>query len=668
MGWFLSAEWNMIKSCGLVPFSRMERDQIIRTERDQIMWLVPFSRMENVLKSCGLVPFSRMERDQIIRTERDQIMWLVPFSRMENVLKSCGLVPFSRMERDQIIRMKQDQIMWVGSFQQNGTGSNHVSWFLSAEWNRIKSCGLVPFSRMERDQIMWVGSFQQNGQRTAPGLPRQTSLQTPMISNLSASSDRPPEYAYPELPPISSPPPTYEVAMGKRLGASKPSHISIVNPRLTDGPSCLSSCLNQVPTADTGSVSVRLIAYVTELCTVSVGQEWGRVVKLHQTVLADSEISRGQPIRGGPPAWGLGEGLTTHHRKKQLVTKPNNKPRNGTDSPATKYMIMSRDQNIVRNGTIKTGDLSFEEVEKFKYLGATVTNINDTREEIKRRINMRNACYYSVEKLLSSSLLSKNLKVRIYKTVLLPVVLYGCETWNLTLREKQRLRFFENKVLMKIFGAKRDEVTGEWRKLHNAELHALYPSPDIMRNIKSRHGAPSQLRGVPSTALAAAAIGGQLDAAASPTPQSHDAVEEPVAAAALVAASHIATAGVSYHVCIADTAPAGPTAELLQLLQVQVQRRDFKIVNVIESEVETAINQFVAYSLALDESTDRNDKAHLAIFIRGVNEHFTVYECLLDVITKYNWRRSFPGTERHHRKEEVEFAMACVATDGAPAS
>ncbi|KAJ4436719.1 hypothetical protein ANN_16851 [Periplaneta americana] len=151
-----------------------------------------------------------------------------------------------------------------------------------------------------------------------------------------------------------------------------------------------------------------------------------------------------------------------------------------------KYMIMSRDQNIVRNGNIKIGDLSFEQVEKFKYLGATVTNINDTQEEIKRRINMGNACCYSVEKLLSSSLLSKNLKVRIYKTVILPVVLYGCETWTPTLREEHRLRMFENKVLRKIFGAKRDEVTGEWRKLHNTELHALYSSPDIIRNLKSR--------------------------------------------------------------------------------------------------------------------------------------------------------------------------------------
>ncbi|KAJ4450819.1 hypothetical protein ANN_02249, partial [Periplaneta americana] len=154
----------------------------------------------------------------------------------------------------------------------------------------------------------------------------------------------------------------------------------------------------------------------------------------------------------------------------------------------TKYMIMSRDENIVRNGNIKIGNSSFEEVEKFKYLRATVTNINDTWEEIKHRINMGNACYYSVEKLLSSSLLSKSLKVRIYKTVILglPVVLYDCETWTLTLREEYRLRVFENKVLRKIYGAKRDEVTGEWRKLHNTELHALYSLRDIIRNIKSR--------------------------------------------------------------------------------------------------------------------------------------------------------------------------------------
>ena len=76
----------------------------------------------------------------------------------------------------------------------------------------------------------------------------------------------------------------------------------------------------------------------------------------------------------------------------------------------------------------------------------------------------------SVQILLSSGLLSKNLKIKIYKTIILPVVLYGCETWSLTLREECRLRVFENRVLRRIFGPKRDE-NGEWRRLHNEELH-----------------------------------------------------------------------------------------------------------------------------------------------------------------------------------------------------
>jgi hypothetical protein len=83
-------------------------------------------------------------------------------------------------------------------------------------------------------------------------------------------------------------------------------------------------------------------------------------------------------------------------------------------------------------------------------------------------------------------LLSRNVKVKIYKTIILPVVLYGCDTWSLTLREEHRLRVFENRVMRRIFEAKRDEVTGEWRKLHNEELHSLYSSPDIIRQVKSR--------------------------------------------------------------------------------------------------------------------------------------------------------------------------------------
>jgi hypothetical protein len=87
---------------------------------------------------------------------------------------------------------------------------------------------------------------------------------------------------------------------------------------------------------------------------------------------------------------------------------------------------------------------------------------------------------------LSSSLLSKSVKIKIYGTIILPVVLYGCESWSFTLREECRLRVFENKVLRRIFGLKRDEVTGEWRRLHNKELYALYSSPNIIRVIKSR--------------------------------------------------------------------------------------------------------------------------------------------------------------------------------------
>jgi len=97
-----------------------------------------------------------------------------------------------------------------------------------------------------------------------------------------------------------------------------------------------------------------------------------------------------------------------------------------------------------------------------------------------------NACYHSVQNLLSSSLLSKNLKINIYITIILPVVLYGCETWSRTLREECRLRVFENRVLRRIFGPKRDEVTGEWRKLNNEELNDLYCSPNMVRVIKLR--------------------------------------------------------------------------------------------------------------------------------------------------------------------------------------
>jgi hypothetical protein len=107
-------------------------------------------------------------------------------------------------------------------------------------------------------------------------------------------------------------------------------------------------------------------------------------------------------------------------------------------------------------------------------------------KEIKSRLNSGNAFYHSVQSLLSFRLLSRNVKVKICKTLILSVVLYGRETWSLTLREDHRLGVFVNRVLRRIFGPKRDEVTGEWRKLHNEELHILYSSPNIIRQIKSR--------------------------------------------------------------------------------------------------------------------------------------------------------------------------------------
>ena len=119
--------------------------------------------------------------------------------------------------------------------------------------------------------------------------------------------------------------------------------------------------------------------------------------------------------------------------------------------------------------------------EEFKYLGTTLTNQNFIQEQIKSRLKTRNVSYHSVQNLLSSSLLSKNLKIKIYRTIILPEVVYGCETWFLTLRDERRLRVFESKVLRRIFGPKTDEVTKECRELHNEELMIYSPHPILFR-------------------------------------------------------------------------------------------------------------------------------------------------------------------------------------------
>ncbi|KAJ4436927.1 hypothetical protein ANN_17059 [Periplaneta americana] len=164
--------------------------------------------------------------------------------------------------------------------------------------------------------------------------------------------------------------------------------------------------------------SICLVCFIAKYAIRKVqdNREGLELNELHQLLVYSDDVNM------------LGENPQTIRENTGILLEASKEIGLEVNTEKTKYIIMSRDQNIVRNGNINIGNLSFEEVEKFKYLGATVTNINYIREEIKHRINMGNACYYSVEKLLSSSLLSKNLKVRIYKTVILPVVLYGCET------------------------------------------------------------------------------------------------------------------------------------------------------------------------------------------------------------------------------------------------
>ena len=124
-----------------------------------------------------------------------------------------------------------------------------------------------------------------------------------------------------------------------------------------------------------------------------------------------------------------------------------------------KYVVISRVQNARQIHNIMIDNTSFEKVKEFTYLGVTLTNRNAIQEEFKSRLKSGNACYHLVQNVLSSGLLSINTKIEVYRTIILPFVLYVCETWSLTLREKCRLRVFENRVLRRIFGS-RDKITG----------------------------------------------------------------------------------------------------------------------------------------------------------------------------------------------------------------
>jgi hypothetical protein len=169
----------------------------------------------------------------------------------------------------------------------------------------------------------------------------------------------------------------------------------------------------------------------------------------------------------------MGENVDTTKKNTEALLDASKEVGLEVNEKKTKYVLMSCSQKIGQKHSIKIAKMSFEDVAVFKYLGTTLTDQNCMHEEIKSRQHFRNACYHSIQSLLSSHLLSRNIKVKICEVIILPVVLYGCETWSLTLREEHRLRVFENRVLRRIVGSKRDEVMGEWRKLHNGDLHNL---------------------------------------------------------------------------------------------------------------------------------------------------------------------------------------------------
>ncbi|XP_054289682.1 uncharacterized protein LOC129004977 [Macrosteles quadrilineatus] len=150
----------------------------------------------------------------------------------------------------------------------------------------------------------------------------------------------------------------------------------------------------------------------------------------------------------------------------------------------TKYMNVARTEGVARKENFKVDDLEFEHVDEFKYLGITITHDNKEEKEIQNRVIVASATYWSLVNMLKSKTLSKNTKIKIYHSIILPVLLYGSETWALTKEWEKKLIIFENKILRKIYGPIQDEEG--WRIRKNRELRDVYHHPDVVARIKSR--------------------------------------------------------------------------------------------------------------------------------------------------------------------------------------
>ena len=150
----------------------------------------------------------------------------------------------------------------------------------------------------------------------------------------------------------------------------------------------------------------------------------------------------------------------------------------------TKVMMASTSEARIRGigSRISTGNHNFEVVQEFKYLGSLVNKNNDFSTEIKKRILLANGCYFGMIKYLKSKILSRATKIKLYKSLIVPVLIYGSETWTMTKRDEGLLRRFERKILRRIFGAIKEGDA--YRQRYNAELYELYRSKDIVTAIK----------------------------------------------------------------------------------------------------------------------------------------------------------------------------------------